>query len=220
MKTPIGLLGLSSLARLVSMRLAIIARPWFWPMMRRLRISARWRTVSTSSATILPTGNAGPVGNDGGDRLLVDVGVDHALVGTDVAELADLGAQRRAGGLRLAQHHRALRRRDGCDVDARRGALGFLRRRRRRDRRGGGGRLGYRLGGELDAQGEDFLDQRTLLGPVAFDRRQASRCLASTASISPMRSSSAAPRITLRAPATALGFQRRDPTSASSTAAG
>jgi type VI secretion system protein VasG len=34
MKTPIGLLGLSSLARLVSMRLAIISSPWSWPTTR------------------------------------------------------------------------------------------------------------------------------------------------------------------------------------------
>ena len=38
------------------MRLAIIASPCDWPMTRRLRISGSFSTVSTSSATILPTG--------------------------------------------------------------------------------------------------------------------------------------------------------------------
>ena len=56
MNTPIGLFGLSSLARLVSMRLAIILRPCAWPTTRLFRMSARLRTVSTSSLTIRPTG--------------------------------------------------------------------------------------------------------------------------------------------------------------------
>ena len=56
MNTPIGLLGLSSLARLVSMRFEIMRRPCDWPTTRRLRISGRLRTVSISSFTIRPTG--------------------------------------------------------------------------------------------------------------------------------------------------------------------
>lgn len=56
MKTPIGLDGLSNLARLVSIRLAIIVSPWDWPTTRRLRISGSFRTVSISSRIILPVG--------------------------------------------------------------------------------------------------------------------------------------------------------------------
>ncbi len=56
MNTPIGLFGLSSFAREVWMRVAIISSAWRWPMTRWLSVSARFSTVSISFFTIRPTG--------------------------------------------------------------------------------------------------------------------------------------------------------------------
>ncbi len=73
--------------------------------------------------------NAGPVGDDRGDRLLVDMRVDHPLLGHDLAEFADLGAQGVAVGGGRARR---------CGFGASAGGAGNLRGRRRGgDRRGG-----------------------------------------------------------------------------------
>jgi hypothetical protein len=56
MNTPIGLLGLSSPARLVWMRLAIISIAWSWPMTRWPAASATLRMVSISLRAMRPTG--------------------------------------------------------------------------------------------------------------------------------------------------------------------
>ena len=56
MKTPIGLLGLSSPAREVWMRLAIISIAWSWPITRSARCLAMLSTVSISLAAMRPTG--------------------------------------------------------------------------------------------------------------------------------------------------------------------
>ncbi len=74
MNTPTGLFGLSSLARLVWMRLAIASMAWSWPITRVFSWSAMVSTMAISSLTIRPIGNAGPVADHRGDR----VGVDHA----------------------------------------------------------------------------------------------------------------------------------------------
>ena len=99
----------------------------------------------------LADGNSRPVGDDRGDRLLVDVGVNHPLFWVDLAELVHLG---RAGSCRR-----------GCCCFG----LGVQRGRRlggeRRRRLGDHGRLRDRL-----AQREHFLDQRALLSPVCLER--------------------------------------------------
>ncbi|MNS72675.1 hypothetical protein D3C72_1060940 [compost metagenome] len=56
MKTPMGFCGLSSRAREVWMRRAIISRPCFWPMTRWFSVSASLSTASTSFLTMRPTG--------------------------------------------------------------------------------------------------------------------------------------------------------------------
>ena len=57
MNTPIGLLGLSSLARLVWMRLAMASIAWSWPMTRSFRLVGDGAgRCSISSLTIRPTG--------------------------------------------------------------------------------------------------------------------------------------------------------------------
>ena len=56
MKTPIGLLGLSSLARLVSIRLAIIASPWRLADDAAVEDFRQAQNVSISSRTMRPTG--------------------------------------------------------------------------------------------------------------------------------------------------------------------
>ena len=56
MNTPIGLDGLSSPARAVCTRLAMVASAWFWPITRLPRVSARLSTACTSFLTIRPTG--------------------------------------------------------------------------------------------------------------------------------------------------------------------
>ena len=56
MNTPMGFDGLSSPARLVWMRLAIIFIAWSWPITRFARCWSRFSTVSISSLSIRPTG--------------------------------------------------------------------------------------------------------------------------------------------------------------------
>ena len=56
MKTPIGLLGLSRLARDVWIRRAIVSRACRWPMIRSLSVSASLSTASISFLTMRPTG--------------------------------------------------------------------------------------------------------------------------------------------------------------------
>ena len=56
MKTPIGFSGLSSLAREVWIRLAIISSACRWPMTRWLSVSASVSTASISFFTMRPTG--------------------------------------------------------------------------------------------------------------------------------------------------------------------
>ena len=91
--------------------------------------------------------NAGPVGDDRGDRLLVDMGVDHALLGIDLAEFADLGAQRLAvgAGVRRPARRRAAARLCGCSC---------------------GGRLcGFGASLAMSRRREDLLDERALACP-------------------------------------------------------
>ena len=88
MKTPIGLLGLSSLARLVSMRLAIICRPCDWPTTRLFRMSARLQHGLDLVLDHPADRDAGPVGDDRGDRLLVDMRIDHPAVRLDLVRVA------------------------------------------------------------------------------------------------------------------------------------
>ena len=90
MKTPIGLFGLSSRARFVSMRLATIFRPCDWPMTRLFRMSARVEDRLHLVLHHAADRDAGPVRDDRGDRLLVDMRVDHALVRIDGFERSDL----------------------------------------------------------------------------------------------------------------------------------
>jgi hypothetical protein len=71
MNTPIGLFGLSSLAREVCTRLAIICRPCFCPITRWSSVSASLSTDSISFFTIRPDRDAGPVLHHRADRLLV-----------------------------------------------------------------------------------------------------------------------------------------------------
>ena len=56
MNTPMGFCGLSSRAREVWMRRAIISSPCFWPITRWLSVSASLSTASTSFFTMRPTG--------------------------------------------------------------------------------------------------------------------------------------------------------------------
>ena len=56
MNTPIGLFGLSSPAREVWMRCAIISSAWRWPMTRWFSVSASLSTASISFFTMRPTG--------------------------------------------------------------------------------------------------------------------------------------------------------------------
>ena len=56
MNTPIGLFGLSSPAREVWMRRAIISSAWRWPITRWFSVSASFSTASISFFTMRPTG--------------------------------------------------------------------------------------------------------------------------------------------------------------------
>ena len=56
MNTPMGLLGLSRLARDVWIRRAIVSSACRWPMIRSLSVSASLSTASISFLTIRPTG--------------------------------------------------------------------------------------------------------------------------------------------------------------------
>ena len=56
MNTPIGLLGLSSMAREVWMRLAIISIAWSCPITRAPSSLGSFSTVSISLAAMRPTG--------------------------------------------------------------------------------------------------------------------------------------------------------------------
>ena len=107
--------------------------------------------------------NARPVGHDGGDRLLVDMRVDHPLFRIDLAEFADLGAQGLAVGrglLRLcAASARAAARR--------RAAAALPRARMARPAAAAAARGPFAISSR---SASDFLDQRALLGPVGFQR--------------------------------------------------
>ena len=72
MNTPIGLFGLSSRAREVWMRLAIMSRPCSWPMTRLPSVSASSSTVFDLVLHHAADRDAGPVGDHAGDRLRVD----------------------------------------------------------------------------------------------------------------------------------------------------
>ena len=76
MNTPIGLFGLSSLAREVWMRLAIISSAWRWPMTRCSSVSASFSTVSISFLTMRPTGMPVQSCTTDGHGLLVDARQD------------------------------------------------------------------------------------------------------------------------------------------------
>ena len=168
MNTPIGLFGLSSLARLVSMRLAIICRPCDWPTTRRLRMSARLENGLDLVLDHAADRNAGPVGHDRGDRLLVDMGVDHALLGIARFQRVELLAELSA---------RTSLARGAVAIGVGRGGIARL-----------------RLGQDL-AQAADLGDQRLLGLPLGLAAPRASRCSATiSASISAMRSPVAVPR--------------------------
>ena len=83
MNTPIGLLGLSSCARLVSMRLAIIFSPCDLPDDAPVENIGEVEHGLHLVLDHAADRNAGPVGDDGRHRLFVDMGVDHALLGID-----------------------------------------------------------------------------------------------------------------------------------------
>ena len=76
MNTPIGLFGLSSSAREVWMRLAIISSAWCWPITRWLSVSASFSTRLDLVLDHAADRNAGPVRDDRRDRLLVDARQD------------------------------------------------------------------------------------------------------------------------------------------------
>ena len=117
MNTPIGLLGLSSFARLVSMRFAIIARPWDWPTTRRLRISGSRNTFSISSLTMRPTGMPVQSETTDGDHLLVDMGIDHPLFRIAPFECLELFPQLLAQLLRIWRRSAAAGGPGGAGAD-------------------------------------------------------------------------------------------------------
>ena len=65
-------------------RSAHAARPWSWPMMRPS--GPPGAGSSRPRPSTLAHGHAGPVGDDGGHGLLVDMGVDHALFRIELVE--------------------------------------------------------------------------------------------------------------------------------------
>ena len=76
MNTPTGLPGLSSPAREVCTRRAIISSAWSWPITRRPSVSASSAPPRPRCVTIRPTGMPGPVADHRGHRLLIDARQD------------------------------------------------------------------------------------------------------------------------------------------------
>ena len=70
--TPIGRRGSARLARAVRMRWAIASRAWSWPMTRSLELVLQRQHRLDLVADHLADRDAGPAGDDLGDRLAVD----------------------------------------------------------------------------------------------------------------------------------------------------
>ena len=100
MNTPIGLFGLSSRAREVWMRRAIMSRPCCWPMTRWPSVSPSFSTASISFFTIRPTGM--PVQSA--------TTLATACASTDGQDQRRLALQRGELGLQLVQLRQQLSR--------------------------------------------------------------------------------------------------------------
>ena len=139
--------------------------------------------------------NAGPVGDDGGDRLLVDMGVDHPLLGDRSCRArrpwrarSRRRPRRRSSGSALRRRRRGLARGRGAASAGGSAALAIFSRSARIS----------------STSARSFV-------PVRLQRRRAARAARrSSPSISAMRSSLAAPRSRSRASDCLLALERGD----------
>ena len=191
MKTPIGLFGLSSLARLVWMRLAIICDAVLLADDALADDPGEVQDLLHLVGDHPADGDAGPVRDDRRHRLLVDMGVDHAPVGMDRLERADARRCQPSVRRRRSPGRQRLQRPACCRRSRPRRLAVRARRRRLSQHRVRQWPAPASGGAELRAQLVDLLDERALLLPLGLRARRASRA---ASAISARRARRCAPR--------------------------